>query len=203
MLSKAALGLMGLASTGVISLGIHYSGILNPSTKTVTISSLVEKDDYTVVMQRDDKSWETKWKEYEASANIFKIKNPSQESLKEKCSTLFKNSKVSGKEDKLYASFLTFCTRNKTTKEKLQSLGKSILDKNGKDQEWKTRFGNYKLDTNRNKLANVTSNKTDQDTDFSKLSSGCHELADKAWKETEGSLPDIEKWCLSSIGTGQ
>ncbi|CBY92397.1 hypothetical protein HF1_03890 [Mycoplasma haemofelis str. Langford 1] len=202
MVNKAALGMAGLASTSAVGAGIHYSGILSPSTKQVSISSLTEKDDYIVVMQRDGESWEAKWKEYESSSNIFQIKNPSQDNLKEQCSTLFKDSKVSGKEDKLYSSFLTFCTRDKTTKEKLQSLGKSILGKDGQDQEWKKRFGNYKLDTNKNKLSNITST-TDQDTDFSKLSTGCHELADKAWKETESSLPTIEKWCLSATTGGQ
>ncbi|CBY92320.1 hypothetical protein HF1_03120 [Mycoplasma haemofelis str. Langford 1] len=191
MINKASLGAIGLASSGAAGLGIYYSGAF--SSKTISITSLVKKNDYIVVMEKDDKSWDS----HELSGDILGIKNPSLSDIKEKCSGLINSGKVSGEKDELYLDFLKFCTRDKTTAEKLKSLGKFILAKDGKDDEWKKRFNKYKLDDNRIRLGSVSAKANDPETSFTSLSQGCNSLSDKSWKETENIFDAISGWCLA------
>ncbi|CBY92403.1 hypothetical protein HF1_03950 [Mycoplasma haemofelis str. Langford 1] len=196
MTSKAALGALGLASTSAVGTGVYYSGVL--SSGKVTLTSLAEKDDYIVVMKEDDASWSSKWTSYGSSSNAFGIKGASLEKLKSRCSELLKTGEVVDAKDPLYINFLKFCTRDKTTKEKLASLGKSILSKDNQDTEWKKRFNEYKKDNSKNRFSGISVQSGDNESQFTKLSNGCNDLSEKAWREVEIAFDSIKEWCLAT-----
>ncbi|AEW45201.1 hypothetical protein MHC_01675 [Mycoplasma haemocanis str. Illinois] len=199
MTSKVALASIGLVSTGAVGTGLYYSGALSSGKET--LASLVNKDDYTMVMKEGDSSWNGKWDSYRSSSNFFGIKDASLEKLKGKCFELMKTGKVSNKEDPTYVNFLQFCTRDKTTKEKLYSLGKSILSKDNQDTEWKKRFNEYKKDGSKNRLSGISAQSSENESQFTKLSEGCNNLSDKAWREAENAFDSIKEWCLSGERT--
>ncbi|AEG72710.1 hypothetical protein MHF_0434 [Mycoplasma haemofelis Ohio2] len=196
MTSKAALGALGLASTSAVGTGVYYSGVL--SSGKVTLTSLAEKDDYIVVMKEDDSSWSSKWTSYGSSSNAFGIKGASLEKLKSRCSELLKTGEVMDAKDPLYINFLKFCTRDKTTKEKLASLGKSILSKDNQDAEWKKRFNEYKKDNSKNRFSGISVQSGDNESQFTKLSNGCNDLSEKAWRAVEIAFDSIKEWCLAT-----
>ncbi|CBY92444.1 hypothetical protein HF1_04360 [Mycoplasma haemofelis str. Langford 1] len=196
MTGKVALGSVGLISTSALGLGTYYlTGGLSPQK---SISSLFKEDDYSVVMKSSDKFWKTKWSEYESSSNAFGIKDPSLEKLKSTCEGLLGAGKAVNEEDPLYLNFLKFCIRDKTTGEKLASLGKSIMSSNTEnDTNWLSRFSRYKSKPSKDKFTHFSTSAGDTDmSGFWKLKNGCNDLTENAWREVEGEFTILESWCL-------